>query len=760
MPERQPLPDLADDDVVCFLDAHRPALPADDYTLAVSHDLAADSHARSFAATLRFSVAGERLGLGDDLVFAVYPPNGADGKFAGQLPHVVLARSTLPWERSAAAPAGPVTAPWLAILLLRVTEAPEPRTCPLRAVRERLHLHLEAAQHDDDPVRVLELPRAQLQRLLPRQTELGLLAHVRKTTRRGEADAKFSEQATVIGNRVIAADTDYVAHLVSLEGRYPELLAPADEPTVALVSLYSWRFHSSDAVGDLAGVLTALDTAGGSAAAHLPVTADLPPAARPLVLQGYTPLPHALRTGDRTLSWYRGPLLPRAPRAAAAPVPARSADALLRLDAATGCLDASFAAAWQLGRLLALADPHYAVELVHWKQATRLALAAGAPAPTVPDVVRLWIDRLTHLESVPFAYLVPDERLLPVESIRFFTLDPDWTACLLDGAFSPGRILRGDQLRDEALMETAVPTRRLGGLLLRSAAVRGWPGLEIDAWHDRGAALAEPAPAAAHLPADRFTRLACVRKQRLGPDVLLCLFDGGDERLDPDVFELHLHPQSMHFGFEPDAQRLVKRLRDPRDGSTVAGEPIAPTIDATTGVVQIAPLFAELTRRHTAAGWEACTTGDLAFQLLDAPPLVRFVRPDAAGVHIVEGIGPVHAHALAAAGILTLTDLRGLLARPETTWPKVHGVTPKRLRAWAYHADLLRIPGVDEHQAELLADVGVLGVADLATRDPADLQPRLAAANAQRRRAPRVPGPNLLAAWISAAGSLAQEVRR
>ena len=55
---------------------------------------------------------------------------------------------------------------------------------------------------------------------------------------------------------------------------------------------------------------------------------------------------------DRSVSWYRGPLLPY-PAKAAIKVPVSSADAVLRYDPATGLFDTSYAAAWQLGRLLA-----------------------------------------------------------------------------------------------------------------------------------------------------------------------------------------------------------------------------------------------------------------------------------------------------------------------------------------------------------------------------------------------------------------------
>ena len=51
--------------------------------------------------------------------------------------------------------------------------------------------------------------------------------------------------------------------------------------------------------------------------------------------------------------------------------------------------------------------------------------------------------------SNPFHYLVPDERILPAESIRLFQVDPIWIECLVDGAFSIGRVSQSDQKHDQ-----------------------------------------------------------------------------------------------------------------------------------------------------------------------------------------------------------------------------------------------------------------------------------------------------------------------
>lgn len=104
---------------------------------------------------------------------------------------------------------------------------------------------------------------------------------------------------------------------------------------------------------------------------------------------GYTPLNHLTRVPDveqidderiQTVSWYRGPLAPFAsvPKlsflSGSSDFPADqeslifSADELLRFDPNVGLYDTSYAAAWQLGRLISLQDRSFSVALYRWKK--------------------------------------------------------------------------------------------------------------------------------------------------------------------------------------------------------------------------------------------------------------------------------------------------------------------------------------------------------------------------------------------------------
>jgi hypothetical protein len=263
--------------------------------------------------------------------------------------------------------------------------------------------------------------------------------------------------------------------------------------------------------------------------------------------KGCVPLPHATRQGKQTVSWYHGPLTPgRNTTSKDVALPIRSADALLRYNKDDGMLDVSYAAAWELGRLLTLQKTQVAVDLFNWKRAhahdehlqraenllTHLPKAKTDLA--LPPTVTNWFADLACLRGVPFPYLVPDERMLPLESIRFFWVDWLWIACLLDGAFSVGRVMPIDHQRDQHHVTSTVqslvqpPHDIVTGLLLRSDVVSGWPGLLVDGYADE----------------NNEKTLTPLCMERLSKNVLLCLFAGKVTAVD-----IHQRPETLHFGF-------------------------------------------------------------------------------------------------------------------------------------------------------------------------------------------------------------------
>src|SRR5215475_2258874 len=62
------------------------------------------------------------------------------------------------------------------------------------------------------------------------------------------------------------------------------------------------------------------------------------------------------------------------------------------------------------------------------------------PEAAMPPYMESFLAHLRLLVGVPFEYLIPDPRLLPDESIRFFYLDRSWCDRLVDGAIAVGKI--------------------------------------------------------------------------------------------------------------------------------------------------------------------------------------------------------------------------------------------------------------------------------------------------------------------------------
>jgi hypothetical protein len=169
------------------------------------------------------------------------------------------------------------------------------------------------------------------------------------------------------------------------------------------------------------------------------------------------------------------------------------------------------------------------------------------PEAELPPHLESFLAHLRLIVGVPFDYLVPDSRLLPVESIRFFYLDRSWTDRLVDGVMSVGKLGTREQAHHQAhapavqarLDNTEWHVREIQrgkkrfedsrtivgpadvvtGLLLRSAAVSGWPHMEVQAYDS--VLPAQPSDAA-----KRRARIPTLRLERLSPSTLIALFGG------------------------------------------------------------------------------------------------------------------------------------------------------------------------------------------------------------------------------------------
>jgi len=604
-----------------------------------------------------FVVSGPRFGLNPADIYSVYPPEGSTGDFERSLPHIVFTRPTIPWERRASS-ASPDHQPWMALLLFSAEDGNMGADLPIiepRKVRDLIKQlspdvagprNLAFEEYElDDPCNTVDLDAELFHRIAPSEADLDYLAHVRIVSTNHKETASFLTDGSfsvIIGNRFPKAKTiegdpvENRAILVSLEGMQDFMPVRGGQPkasakTLRFAVLASWAFHCEKSrdfkksMNDLSNPL-------------LPLRLDLPPDGstqagkyvRAAFSRGYTALNHHTRLGEKTFSWYRGPLVPLNIEVQARYDFNAVPDGLVRYDNENGLMDLTYAGASQLGRLLGLQDQAFAQALSAWRTdtqrqikarlereelrrtlrsqpaderllqspeseflesaldevLTRKTAATERPGNTfedtvkakakvgdpsaeqwrtatmeeLPATVRDWLARRVLLYGVPFLYLVPDERMLPLPSMRFFRIDPLWIRRLLEGACSVGRnsteaelvdSILGDDFFRMAVVGSAnvrrrpplnegekpqnagdppSPTFPFEGFLLRSPIVRGWQGLEMEAWYwKKGEEQPVPAPP--------------LRIDRLAPDIMLCIFNGPLAKI-----EIRQPPEGMHFG--------------------------------------------------------------------------------------------------------------------------------------------------------------------------------------------------------------------
>lgn len=225
------------------------------------------------------------------------------------------------------------------------------------------------------------------------------------------------------------------------------------------------------------------------------------------------------------------------------------------------------------------------------------------PTVSVTD----WLGQLRRLQGVPFRYLVPNERMLPNESIRFFNVDFNWLFALVEGACSIGQ----SSALDETLHAVTMPRLReaagtaeapgttapdiASGFLLRSQVVAGWPKLEVVAFDANGQELAN-----------------VIRMERLTASIMLFIVQGRLDRVtlrEPAI--------GLHFGIDIQDGKPLRYVTVPktapegtRPGDQIDGASVAPTYrESTSRTIRIAKLAADISAALYARGSDNSVDG-------------------------------------------------------------------------------------------------------------------------------------------------------
>lgn len=250
-----------------------------------------------------------------------------------------------------------------------------------------------------------------------------------------------------------------------------------------------------------------------------------------------------------------------------------------------------------------------------------------------PPEIKDWLAGLYLLDGVPIQYVLPDKRMLPMDGVRFFYLDSNWTAALLDGATSIGRATTADCAIDQRMgygqrenTKERLGSRRaklmhekhrritdrlrkepdgdLTGFLMRSELVRHWNGIEV-----KGYARLQKG--------NMEEELSILRMEKLEEQVLLCIFDGTVERV-----ELLEPAEALHFGTKAGDRRI--RIRNARgaDVGKVLGETVVPVEE--NGRLDMAAFVRELDKKLGLPDGEKATSAEVALQLICVADIGEF----------------------------------------------------------------------------------------------------------------------------------------
>ncbi len=351
---------------MAILNQSQPALPSGEYEAEAKQTADFLGDLGTFHQS--FYVEGPRFELQPEEVAGVYPPNEMKGGYDDVLPHVVLSRRTLPWERMVdrTRTNGAEPAPWLGLLLFSEDRIPKVHTGKVREAllpaKGVFVPNLEVRESEKEvQCSWIEVETKQFMCAAPRTEELSFLCHVRRIS-----ESEDDWRAVVCGKGLPKSGADGIenrAFLVSFEGLgdYETDESFVTSRSIRVFVLKTWRFYSIMQPYSFMDKAQELDTGPLVPKRDWATEAETP--MDDLLQNGFYPLQHQLRNGGSTVSFYRGPCVPM--ELEKQKDTAMDADKLLRYDPKYGVFDVSYACAWQLGRILALHRTTAAQEIIN-----------------------------------------------------------------------------------------------------------------------------------------------------------------------------------------------------------------------------------------------------------------------------------------------------------------------------------------------------------------------------------------------------------
>ena len=360
-------------DIIEFVAFHKPAVLDGEYTLTVKQQVKIDEKfgwgndqwTAAPSTKLQFAVAGPRFSLDPDVIQSQFPPPKSAGEYYSVLPHIILNRTTLPWERTIDNSLPSNTAQptsWMALFCSTEADGGAPSVGSLRVkifwpctsvirhpgndpefVKVSRGIPGQASTWRDEtgsrpaPERSSDGDRcseASLWKFCRASKSSAFLVHVR-LGKDSTDSTKTAEYPVILCNRLPAAGTPartsvhnqrftlFRSRRASRCSMHSRLSRRAINPVRLLVLLVGLSQpctvtrHSRLGQRSMVSRCTAHRSqrpTQPSAAQQVSSTrcACRPPGhnAERFLSQGYVPIKHQTRQGNHLVSWYRSPLLP------------------------------------------------------------------------------------------------------------------------------------------------------------------------------------------------------------------------------------------------------------------------------------------------------------------------------------------------------------------------------------------------------------------------------------------------------------------
>ncbi|MGO4710049.1 hypothetical protein AB4Y90_13220, partial [Chryseobacterium sp. 2TAF14] len=226
---------------------------------------------------------------------------------------------------------------------------------------------------------------------------------------------------------------------------------------------------------------------------------------RKLIDIAKVPVEHQLKAGGKIVSWYQGPftnwnysfnLENLLKEKEWTDIPDHQ-DYLNLFNDDTKMLDMTYAAAWQLGRLMIMNDNKVLQELKKWKNELELYNLLkeqnrfshlpnlATLVPDIPDLLLNYVTELIRFRNFPVYYLLPHADLSTEESIKYFKIDNSWILAFLYGIFSAGPKLSINDFEEYILNNKSLHNifdynKPYYGILLQSQTIKNWPHLVVE----------------------------------------------------------------------------------------------------------------------------------------------------------------------------------------------------------------------------------------------------------------------------------------